>query len=86
MAESQDLSKKDATETEVTEDETEGQKSPLGQRKKVKKVSPAKSKKPGEKRFDWPKKSYFEILCKEGREMVRFNTMFTDMLGTYRCT
>lgn len=71
MAESQDLSKKDASEIDIAEDETDGQKSPQGHRKKVKKVSQVKSKKPGEKRFDWPKKSYFEILCQEGHEMVR---------------
>ncbi|XP_061175444.1 testis-expressed protein 47-like isoform X2 [Saccostrea echinata] len=69
MAESPDLTKKDGSEVEVAEEESDGQKSPSGRRKKVKKVSQVKSKKQGEKRFDWPKKSFFEIVCLEGNEM-----------------
>lgn len=73
MAEGQDLSKMDASEIDIAEDESDGQKSPTSRRKKVKKVSIVKSKKQTDKRFDWPKKSYFEILCQEGNEMVRIN-------------
>lgn len=69
MAEGQDLSKMDASEIDIAEDESDGQKSPTSRRKKVKKVSIVKSKKQTDKRFDWPKKSYFEILCQEGNEM-----------------
>lgn len=74
MAEGQDLSKMDASEIDIAEDESDGQKSPTSRRKKVKKVSIVKSKKQTDKRFDWPKKSYFEILCQEGNEMVRINS------------
>lgn len=73
MAEGQDLSKMDASEIDIAEDESDGQKSPTSRRKKVKKVSIVKSKKQTDKRFDWPKKSYFEILCQEGNEMVRID-------------
>nr|XP_022317058.1 testis-expressed protein 47-like isoform X1 [Crassostrea virginica] len=69
MAEGQDLSKMDAIDLDVAEEESDGQKSPTSRRKKVKKVPQVKPKKQGEKRFDWPKKSYFEILCMEGTEM-----------------
>ncbi|XP_022317059.2 testis-expressed protein 47-like isoform X2 [Crassostrea virginica] len=69
MAEGQDLSKMDAMDLDVAEEESDGQKSPTSRRKKVKKVLQVKPKKQGEKRFDWPKKSYFEILCMEGTEM-----------------
>lgn len=81
MAEGQDLSKMDASEIDIAEDESDGQKSPTSRRKKVKKVSIVKSKKQTDKRFDWPKKSYFEILCQEGNEMVRINGCWVNLFS-----
>lgn len=81
MAEGQDLSKMDAIDLDVAEEESDGQKSPTSRRKKVKKVPQVKPKKQGEKRFDWPKKSYFEILCMEGTEMVRVNHNLDIIVG-----
>ena len=81
MAEGQDLSKMDAIDLDVAEEESDGQKSPTSRRKKVKKVPQVNPKKQGEKRFDWPKKSYFEILCMEGTEMVRVNYNLDIIVG-----
>ena len=56
-------------EKDLSKADTEGEEydspSPKPQRRVIRKKKPIKKKKAGERKFDWPKKNYYELTCED---------------------